>query len=441
MMVDNKKGQGYLTLYVLGLTLLVLVRDIGGLNINKFIIVAFCALLFLLESVDEIVSSIMFTFPLLCGLPGNYIMTIGFATFMIKKRYFKKEQIFFLGFIILMEICASVFYPEKNFVEIVGYVVQAGIFFLLILEEDSCYSFEKAIKCCVLGITLVSVVIIVVTLKNAPSNWLALMANGSFRFGLVNSEYGNELRITLNANGFAYYSITGMSCIMVLIKNNPGKRIRELVEFFVLFCAGVLSFSRTWFLVFFIFVLVTYLSCSSNVIKAIKSTAVLVVSLFLVLSLFSRFLPDVMEGILSRFTDQNLQTAGRRTDIFGEYWRAFWNSGKSVIIGTGVTQYKEMLGVRDSIHNSMLQILVCYGVPGALLFCSGWFKSIVRHLGNVKLLYWIPFICIFCFSQSVQIVNPSNGLFPHLLSVMVLNYGAEKMLEGVNEREKMDYNG
>ncbi len=273
-------------------------------------------------------------------------------------------------------------------------------------------------------IVFTAAVIIIVTILETPT-WLQDIAKGNLRFGIVENETEEALNMTLNANALAYYSITGICCILMLFKVSSYNRIILIAQMIFLILTGFITLSRTWAFVAALLLVLYILAASTSVKSACKSFLSLAILAVVVVLILKKY-PQLYQGMVERFEDKSFETGSGRFEITRNYLKLFDNNLRTMLFGTGVTVYRSFLGLTNSMHNSLVQILICYGIVGGLIFMVGWLADVVKKIGKVRLFYWIPFICVFVFSLSLQIVNPYNLIFSHLAAIFVLNMGLQE---------------
>lgn len=417
-----KKEELKLKLFILITSLLLFTRDVGRIEINKYIFVGYITLFLLISNISSMCAMIAFIFPLLYGLPGNYIMPLALLLYLLKKRRLKVIQLGYLMFIATMEILATRNYLNLQVNQIVGYISIGALFFLIIYEEGIDY--KRCLNYFVLGITLLCVIDVIETISASPSNWQTLLSSGYFRFGYV-EDTNDGLNISLNANALSYLCITGISILLVL-SQEKGRNVGHFIELAILIISGALTLSRTFFVIAIVciaFYIISVGKDHTSIFKRLGVLMVIIASAYLI----CRFLPSLTEGVRARFESADVSTGNGRTEIFWSYWSNFWNKTNVILLGAGVTQYQTVLGVTDnSLHNGILQLLVSYGLPGFFIFLYGWLKPTVTNIGKIKAIYYLPFICTFLYVQTAQFVNPYVLFCPHLFAVLTVRYGSNK---------------
>ncbi len=410
-------------IYIIIVSSMILLRDIFDVSLSKYLFVAICGIFFLAAKTQDLICMIMFTVPLLCGLPGNYIMPIALICYLFKSGRINSKQLLLSCFVIVMELVACVFYSTVSLPNIVGYITNLVLFFCLIYDTTK-HNYKKYIYYFVLGVVLTAGIIVIATILDSPT-WLQDISKGYLRFGMVENESEELLNITLNANALAFYSMTGISCIVVLLRFSEFNKLFLIIQMIFLGLVGLITLSRTWVLTL-VLLLVLYVFASATSGKSVfKACAGLGIVALVVIVILNRY-PQLYQGMLNRFNEGNLLNGNGRIEITSQYLSEFDENLRTMFFGTGVTDYKNVIGLEKSLHNSLVQILICYGIFGSLIFMYGWLSDVVKKIGKVKLFYWIPFICIFAYSLTAQVVNPHYLIYPHLLAIFSLNLGIDK---------------
>lgn len=416
---NKEKGTNLLWAYMIGLFLLLAIRDIGDVAYNKFILVGYI-LLFLMIAPERIIIPMMaYIFPLLWGLPYTYILPVAILIYLFKKKHVKKGVIFYLLGLFVLEFIAFLWYPEIDIVETIKYFSILTIFFLCLYEENIPY--ELSVKTFFFGTAVLMFVIIVSTIKTAPSNWLSLFAQGWFRFGEVQADETSGMMLRVNANSMAYYSVVGVSIGLCIMKKLRG--IKKAIAIFLTLLLGIggaLTVSRSWMLVMAICLLL-FIFVETKSLKTVFIT--LFAALILLLFVYKAVLntPELLEGFVTRWSSSSVLTGNQRFDLISEYHAAFMSNPRFWILGTGVTQYKPITGIYHSFHNAIQQIFVCYGFPGAIIFFAGIIKPVVaQNRRKQGLLFWIPFVAVVGFVQTIQFINPEALMLPYAIAVFML---------------------
>lgn len=433
--MNDEKGFKQVIIYIAltGLVLLLAMRDILGFSLNKYLYAVYCIVLLVFIEYEDMFPVMSFILPLLWGLPGTYILLVAVALFIYKKgsvdTVFLSCNVLFL----ILEAFASLWYPEKDFIEIVGYLCTVSTL-LILIQEDQGIDYERCLQCFVTGCTVLCGVIVICGLQNAPSDWMQRFAKGWFRFGETHGLGETGMTLKVNANTMAYYSIAGMACGLPLFQRcrSFGRRMVLGAEMAILLIAGFLTVSRSWVLVLtvMLLLLVNYSKQSPRLFFPMVIILTLAGMLGMIILIRN---PELLEGFLTRASDDNMATGGGRTEIMIDYLRVFFGNFRYILFGMGVTQYNSVSGVGHAMHNGTEQILVCYGLIGCCLFIYAIIQPVSRFVGKkIGLIYWIPLITIVLFDQTIQFINPDTLMLPYAAGVLALKFGEEEKMRYVS---------
>ncbi len=241
---------------------------------------------------------------------------------------------------------------------------------------------------------------------------------GTLRSGIrSNAEQQLVGQFDLNANSMAFYSITALSCLMVGRRTYSMNRAVYWLSMVLSIVVGIISFSRTWILVS-ILAFILYIISKHNNIKTIILTILILGSLVYAILIYFN---DLAEVFIGRFTLDNMDTGGGRTDIFRVYHNIFINNPKFYIGGTGVVHYTEVVGYPLAMHSGFQQLYVCCGMIGIFIFLiSALYYKIRFVTKKLPLLFYIPLITCLIFDQSIQFLNPYYLMFPFIPIAYIL---------------------
>ena len=422
MVIKKRIKKIPLLFLAMGLIVLIFLRDILGIAISKIIFIVFTLGCLAVADYGTLVEMVFFLIPLFSGLPGTYIR-IGLFIFLIwKRRGIDFKAFFSISIFSAMELVASLGYLNIDFIDIGSYLCTLAIFLFLIYDNKK-VDYEKCLILYILGVLFCCLILIIGTLMTYQGSWIELLKLGKIRLGDHNTTSGDSMKLVLNANETAYYCITAVSASLFLsVKTNRilYKRI-SIVCCLILAICGLLSLSRTYFLLLLLIVMFFALSMLHDRKKRINIIIGIAATILLGMILYANneAFHGLVEAIFSRFDDSDVATGGGRSHIFELYMEKFTSEIRFVLFGTGVTQYSEVLNLHASIHNMLQQILVCYGLFGFVLYLSILIYPVKRayKCGAIDLLTLIPFFGVLIFAQSIQFINPYVLMLHYLVCV------------------------
>lgn len=413
-----------LAVMAIGLVLLLIIRDVFGVELSKFIYLVYIVAFMVVAQYQTMVYMICFVFPLVCGLPGTYIMPCVLILLYVKQPRVVFWQIGMLFFVGAIELIASFWHSEIDIAAVVQYISFAGVMFFLI-HDNTAMDHTLCIKMYLFGVCVLCGVIIATGVINAPSNWWELFSKGSFRFGETQMAELEGMKLKLNANSLAYYSLTGMCCSALLIDRVKGKsRMLYIALFLLTAIAGYLSVSRSWLVCVGICLLLYILSKARRPKRFLAGFFVLVVILFGAAILIGD-VSKLLEAFATRLNEENLETGGNRIQIFEKHMSVFMSDIRLFLLGSGASQKSIVSLGLASMHNGTQQILVSYGLPGFFVFLVALFKPVIaiRREKHHDLIAWLPLIGIILFVQTIQFLNPMMLMLPYVIGVYALKVG------------------
>ncbi|MBQ3504701.1 MAG: hypothetical protein IJA75_08365 [Oscillospiraceae bacterium] len=404
------------------LSILLISRDIFYVSINKYIYLGVCTVGILLTNKKAFMQLMSFFFPLMCGLPGTYVLLVAVSRYILFEGVNRKTILYFL-FVFIFEMIALLWYTAGLDANIIHQILALCVLFIMLHNHEG-VDYYGCIRMYWLGTILVAAVIVCSTLMNAPANWLSLLAKGWFRFGSDALEGIQTMTLRLNANTLAYYCLVSTMFGLIMINREKGiKRFVVLAGTIFLILSGLLTVSRSWILITGGCLGLYLLSQIKNIRYIFASVAMVLLLGFAGTKLVEQ-MPELLTGITTRITDATMDGAGGRFENAASYLEAMSESIRVSLIGAGATYHNETLKMGVAPHNGTIQVLVSYGVIGSALFFYGILSPLQkREVSKSPLLYWLPFIGCVLFVQTLQFINPPYLIYPYILSVYAVFEG------------------
>lgn len=423
-MKETKENKALQIAYFIILTALLVFRDLADFQYSKFILVVVCVFFMAVGSYKDLIYMLLFTFPFLCGIPGTYIISISLIFYIIKVGKINKKSVAFWGFAIIAELIASLWYPDLYLADIVQFLSFLGIMLLLIYDRTVHLDYIRCLKIFDIALMIVGLIIVIHTVQDAPTNWVVSFANGQFRYG--DTYRSDEMVLALNANNLAYYCVIGIAISMLLFDICKTSKLFNVFSFLVFSGIGILSQSRTFILVTLGIVFLFLIFVSAKPKKMVAALA----ALTLIGVVGWAFLKDnsfFVNGLTSRFSNDDLSTAGGRTTLTIEYLTAWWSNIRCVLFGTGVVGSNDILQIYHSIHTGSIQFLLCYGLFGSWIMFAAIlipFFNLMKY--KIRFIYYLPWIAIVVFTQTIQFLNPCFLMLPYVIGIYAMREGVEE---------------
>lgn len=412
--------------FVIGLSFMLILRDIGGISISKFIFLGFIVACMAVAGYETLIKMVCFILPLVCGLPGTYIMPAALVLLILKKGRLLAVQLVPVFAALLLELVAAFWYPKADFVIIINYIAFAAMMIYLIHDNKE-VDYEKCIDMYLLGTLVLCTVILVVSFQEAPQDWMGLFERGLFRIGSTKEEV-EGMKLTLNANSLAYYSLVGVACCLLLLEQkNKMTKILHIAMALVFVVVGFLTVSRSWWLMMF-GCLLLYIAGRLKSPKQFLEAALVFAVLAIVAVWYLNENPVLLAGFETRFADNTVESGGGRTELFKEYMEIYFSDIRYILIGMGVTQYSAIAEASNSVHNGIQQIIVCCGLVGFTIYMVVLIAPILKACRGKKIPieHWLPLLSVVAFTQTIQFLNPTMLMLPYVIGIYALHTGGHK---------------
>ena len=397
-------------------------RDFAVVDINKMYLVLLTFATAALLDYKHIVYLLSFLFPLSCGIPGNYIYPLLAILLFIKDNNRGFNKLFFFIVIFLFEILHYGAYSfDSQFAEVLGYASFIFLLSYIITDNSRDLDLSKCLTFFCIGTCVLFLGLVINT--NILGEQIASTADG-MRLGEIH-ELGDfketRMMLSVNANVVGYYSIAAISCLLVLQYYKKIHSIFFFILFAIAFYAGLLSVSRTWFILLAVSFFTYLIFMKSSRIKGIFLIIALCIGAYIFL--FQNAM--IIDAYVERFVDDtnNLATAGGRTVIFQQYNEFLADNPIVLCFGTGAVYYMEVSGLKLATHNATQQILVSYGWVGLSIFIFALIRQIKKYFNRKELIAILPLLTMTLFIQSIQFLNPYFLIGPIIIAILSLKIG------------------
>lgn len=404
---------------VLLTSIILIVRDVAGVDINQYLLFVLMSLVFVSLNRSDSMMYLAFTCGIITGVNG-YILLVGIFTVIFKDNSYlqhNKSFIFLATFVLLWECLNSCFnYQSTQLDQILLYFGYLLIFFYYLMMNKNVEENKRVILFYSLGLTLTLLIICIGVLKNPLS--MVFEGEGDVRAAMGFGEDSSTTHFVANANNLAYFSIVLIALLISLKKQIFSSNIIFLTLLTIAFLAGLLSRSRTWIMLMSVLIMVEFVSRKGKAkLKFLFSCIVIALVAFY---FFSDFISSAIDGFLVRLELDNISTAGNRTVLMKEYFDYMLRHVEYMFTGTGAIYYKEITRCSNSCHNAFQQVYIAYGILGCVFFMSTIIKSLADHHVSSNSINYLPFMVALLFIQSIQLLNPFHLMIP--LAVSSLAY-------------------
>ena len=415
--VEDNMRKRIAKLYVLVLVLLIVLTKIFGIQIPMIAIDATVIVFLIFLNKDDLLYTMVFLLPLAsCFQIGAHIWLIYLFMIAVKRKRFSARFISIVSIMLGLELFAHMYYDVSTLSGVVNYLANIALFVYIIVEfKNDGLSLIKVQKIyCASSFLLLLLFFLSVPISGGVDALNALFS-GQERLGWMAGGNFESLPIKLNANTLAYYCIVEVALVLTMMRDGQLKKMQKI--FFLcsaLFSVmlGIMTGSRTFIVILLVMVVLFWFGGLKTKKQIVVSSILLITFCVIGVVIINSNVP-IIDSALARFGKSDVISLNGRTDILSDYTEAFLSDGSLLVLGSGVTNYRDVFGFDLSIHNGTMQALVCYGIFGFIVFMFLILGPIMRAIRDKQPFYrFIPLIVSFAFIQTIQLLNPHILLFP-----------------------------
>lgn len=432
-------GEGSIqVVWILLFSLLYLLRDLAGVGFPDIVFSGLCAVIFFLVDTGTALGLYIFTTAL--TVPHNEI-AIFYVIIMLVKLYMERKWHFqvplFLATIgiLILQLLNMILFSELALAEFAyDYVVRMLPMLLPLFwysAEFSRKALRNAMLCYVVGVVIGGTVVLILTGNDL--GWEALLqGQGMARLGITTTETTINMQTTYNANQLAgMFDVVSAIVLIFMDKKWMPKIIGWLLigySFFII----LLTRSRMGLLALVLALLIYYWIVIFRKKKPLQGIVMFVVALG-VIGVVIQLFPEILQGALSRFINQEDITGGR-SELFALYMSAWSDNLWSLLFGYGIGSYQNVVDIWDVPHNSISDILICWGLIGFVLVVITLYTLFRYGKKGVdkkwRLLAFLPAIIALAASMAGQYLTTGS---PHVRLCFLL-LAAKVLSENFDER-------
>ena len=426
---------------MLMISLLILVRDIAGVSMSRYVFIGLAFILFALTKKKDIFCFMAFITPLCSGISYTYITIVALLFLIVKHQ---KLNLNYLGgcciFSILLVELLSAFMGEFSLPE---YVRFAGVLCLAygrMIDKGDDYDDEGMIRCFLAGLIVAMMSIWGQMLGTYSFSTILTLGDRALRFGntreaLDITEEG--MRIFFNPNGLGNLCIIAL--LFCLILGYQKRKIIYYVLFLLFSFQGLMTQSRAFIIVYVLVVVAFFILVSKNLKSVIRGS--LIAGFITIAAYFigNKFFASYIDAIYLRF--HVIDITNGRTSLLGEYFNKWLQSTWRVFFGSGLQNYPEKYGMQLASHNSVQEILITWGIIGfifVVLLIGVVLITAKLKRPSMMMIQMIPFLAYLVLTMSGQGFSDTSGLLRLMVSYSAMMLVLDNKMKG---RSWMDVHG
>ncbi len=246
---------------------------------------------------------------------------------------------------------------------------------------------------------------------------------------------------SVDPNYFGFYITLSICFILILYLNNKKRIFSSLIAMLCFFIAGFSSISRMFLILcvpIILYLLIIWLK--TFVSKKIIQAVCVLVSVVGLLFVFKPFIMNNLELIMGRLNvDSSQDISNGRMDLSTGYIDLVNNNMKYMFIGAGVSKYYKRLDMPLYTHNFYVELYVCFGLIGVLIFLYLFIKFILTNKLYKNGIYLLPLIMVLIAGLAISFVDVEIIYIIISLVIGYIKVLNKKNDNGVENEESITY--
>ena len=391
-------------------------RDVVGININKYIFVLVVAVPIFTLTTNRFLIFSSLIIPLQVGLPGNYIsmcilLRLLFELLMGKIRY---DILAFLLSIAaaLFLFLQNLFYGNTEIYHMMGTLDFLTLLLLgyTILQYNET---ENAIIAFLVGVAATGAIMLINTLQYYD---IRELMNSATRLGDtddIKTNAATGMVVIIDPNFYGMNVIAAASAginLLLTVKTTRAKKAIVIGLSGAALIFALIGISRAFALVLVLWGILLILA--QGKVKNFLAALIVVV---VFIAMFYSFFPTVVEGVLHRFAEADMAGANGRIALLNKYFGMWAENTGTMLFGVGL--------YNCHTHSTPFLYLFGTGILGTSIIFS-WFLRIIKVSSWVGtkdgLRRWIPFLVTFSMFSTIPAAGAIGYTYPLIVSILFL---------------------
>ena len=455
-----------LSLSIVSLVTLVSLRDLAGIEINKYIFLAIATVPALFLVKENFIGYFLFLIPFHSGLPTRYIYPVFLLLFIIKNLAIFKNWKLIINYLAIpvficgMELLLSYLYGNTISLNILLEIGSLLLVVAFVYYDKKNWS-AKPLKLFVLGSVLVGTILLThwILIADYVSSHTEVVGMSFFemltkqRFGNVSTyidwaelwaqvSYPIKTSMLLSENenyvGLIMLISTMTSLYVLSKKEKVITKVLLVLAAIITLLLGVYTGSKSFFVCIALFIIFYLFMLLAE--KKIKWYVLLILLIAFIGGTIAACI--LVPYIRSMIIDRMNSDSGRFTLIW-DYTNFIFSEPLRAIFGISANNLQTISGFSEPPHCSIIQILGGYGVFGLLVILAALVVSIIFKKPRISVVksrsfvMFVPIGLFFIFSLTSQIFLPINTLIYGLPVFYIIS---SRVNEVERDRENNDNN-
>jgi len=416
-LMQEKMAEKLFFIFCCLMVALLYIRDVGNINLSKWIFLSLAVLVFLLYNINYTAIFVCFLVPLISGIPNSYIFSAGLLILVLKNLARLAINRYILALIMIFTVeLASFIYGGFSLGDYLRFIAPLLFISILIFNDRDDLDYGKMLVYFVGAAVGAQILIILQT--TSVSGLDSLISSGVRLGNTADLLFEEGMRISFNPNGLGMLCAMTMSILLVLLSQNINPKLKTVIIALLGFelLVGGMGISRSFLILLSIIAVVYWLSLTKSITGFFGGLVRIAVFAVVVFALVNHFVPSVIESYSERISRQDI--LGGRIEISAAYFNVMSQHPERLFLGVGLQDYPTKCDVWTSSHNGIQEVLVTWGIIGIVLV-GLYIFFIAKHgsrevsKNDRKVIHLLPLIVLLVGVQSGQFF--SSSVYPMYL--------------------------
>jgi len=212
---------------------------------------------------------------------------------------------------------------------------------------------------------------------------------------------------SVDPNYFGFYIAISIAFILILYLKKEEKLLKCLINIFVYLIVGFSSISRMFLVLclpiaLYFFIIWIKMFFSKKMIYAVTIVFIVCGLIFT----FKSYIFNNIDLIINRLkVNSSVDITNGRADLAKDYISLINSSPRYSFFGVGISKYYKRLGIPLYAHNFYVELYVCFGLVGVILFCILFFKYLLKNKIYLNIFYFLPLLIMLISGMAISFIE------------------------------------
>ena len=425
---DDRPRENHRVFYALfGLfCALLFIRNVFDIQFPIVIMLAMGSIICLFASQNEMLALALSCIPFYAGFQYKYLLIVIMAVWLVRFPCKLKNLsiVIPVGAMMIWELFHGALDFPFSYTEYLRGFAEIIFCAFIVIFSNNKVDFRFISRVLAFSTIFAATIVLLNYLVETNFDFEAVFGTGNYRFGVGDAEIENY-GMNYNSNDLGFIMNLAISAELISYRVKKSKFDIFMISFLTFF--GLLTLSRAfiicWIFLVFLFVL-SEGAHKKRVISRLLTFVIIIISVFIALIIAA---PYLIENFAVRFDDSDISNG--RNELIVYYIDHILLSFQNCFFGTGLQEVIDKVNYYNPVsaphvpHNGIIEILVCWGVPGLLIFVYYIFLifKCSKKQSAITLIKCLPILLIILHVQSGQFLRSGVAMLAIAFAYLVMS--------------------